>query len=81
MPPLTYLFILVMSALWKDIRNTMPTTQAHELLYADDTLLYAKTHSKLTATLKQVETESHRYGLALNYGKCEFIGINYGHKN
>ena len=69
---------MVMSALWHDLHAALPTSeQADELLYADDTLLYARSHLKLERTLQQVETESYRYGLKLNYGKCEFIGINY----
>ena len=38
-----YLFVMVMSALWHDIHIALPSTKAHELLYADDTLLYART--------------------------------------
>ena len=71
-----YLFVMVMSALWTDLHKAIPTA-SKELLYADDTLLYSTSPKKLETTLRQVETESHRYGLALNYNKCEFIGINF----
>ena len=68
-----YLFVMVMSALWHDLHAALPTSeQADALLYADDTLLYARSRLKQDAP-----TESYRYGLKLNYGKCEFIGINY----
>ena len=64
---------MVMSALWHDLHAALPTSeQADALLYADDTLLYARSRLKQDAP-----TESYRYGLKLNYGKCEFIGINY----
>ena len=66
-----------MSALWHDLHQALPDQHSNEILYADDTLLYSRSAEKLDTTLKQVETESHRYGLALNYAKCEFIGINY----
>ena len=73
-----YLFVMVMSALWQDIYQALPNTNAHEILYADDTLLYSRVHNKLNETLRAVETESYRYGLALNYDTCEFLGLNYG---
>ena len=66
-----------MSALWHDLHQALPEQHSDEILYADDTLLYSRSAEKLEETLKQVETESHRYGLALNCAKCEFIGINY----
>ena len=65
-----------MSALWTDLHQKL-NNPSKEILYADDTLLYSTNPKKLDDTLKQVETESTRYGLALNYGKCEFIGLNY----
>ena len=37
-----YLFVMVMSALWQDIYQALPNTNAHEILYADDTLLYSR---------------------------------------
>merc|ERR1712086_301462 len=71
-----YLFVMVMSALWTDLHAQI-ASPSKELLYADDTLLYSTEPKKLEKTLRQVETKSERYGLALNYNKCEFIGINY----
>ena len=49
------------------IRRRHPTIRQHK--------------RQIRKTLIQVETESYRYGLALNYQKCEFIGINFSNSH
>ena len=48
----------------------------HELLYADDTLIVAKSIRTANKYLQLVENESHYLHLKLNQGKCSFIAFN-----
>ena len=48
-----------------------------ELLYADDTLLIGNRSRELNILLAEIETESGKYNMKLNYGKCNHIAM-YG---
>ena len=48
----------------------------NEILYADDTILLGRNTSEITLTLQLIQTESAKYGLNLNKGKCEHIQQN-----
>ena len=83
-----YLFIIVMSVLFADIRREHRRSISHgkldhisfmELLYADDTLLITKNTRAMNILLHAVETESEYYGLKLNQTKCAAITTNRRH--
>ena len=83
-----YLFIIVMSVLFADIRREHRRSISHgkldhisfmELLYADDTLLITKSTRAMNILLHAVETESEYYGLKLNQTKCAAITTNRRH--
>lgn len=43
----------------------------HEILYADDTIIYSRNTRTLYNLLHAIETEGETYGLKLNHSKCE----------
>ena len=54
-----YLFVIVMACLFKDIKDEMPdrndlpdNVDFREVLYADDTILIGKDHTKITQALQ-----------------------------
>ena len=47
----------------------------HEVLFADDTLLFAGSGASTEALLQSVETISAKYGLPLNKNKCVLINV------
>ena len=49
----------------------------HEVLFADDTLLFAGSGASTEALLQSVEVTSAKYGLLLNKDKC--VMISFGH--
>jgi hypothetical protein len=71
-----YLFIIVMSAMFKDITmkmkrdrigwRTLTTNELCKLLYADDTVIFGQTPRFVQHLLHYIEKESARYGLKLN---------------
>ena len=38
----------------------------HEILYADDTIIYSRNNETLSKLLAKIQTEGERYGLKLN---------------
>jgi len=80
-----YLFILVMTIMFKDIKSRLNTPAQKqpiyginfaEILYADDTLLFGKTTQVINKLLKEIQIESEYYNMKLNYAKCINITIN-----
>ena len=47
-----------------------------EVLYADDTVCISESVPAMNRLLKNIETESKKYGLRLNEGKC--VSLGYG---
>ena len=81
-----YLFVIVMSVMFADIRAEHHRALASgkldhllfmEILYADDTLLISKNTRTMNILLHAVETESAYYGLKLNQSKCAVVNM-YG---
>ena len=81
-----FLFILTMHVVFQDIKQNLrdPYCQRtfcrinfKELLYADDTLLIAKTTAMANKMLHLVEKESEYYDLALNKNKCNHISFHH----
>ena len=50
------------------------------MFYADDTIITAKTAEAVDIILHRAETESHKYALKLNQGKCIHIQMNAIHR-
>ena len=80
-----YLFSIVMSAVFQDIkaklntpRQLQPITGIHfaEVLYADDTLLFGTHTHTINKLLKEVQEESEAYNMKLNLGKCINLTLN-----
>ena len=80
-----YLFILTMHCMFHDVKEafndplnekTFQGINFHELLYADDTLIVAKSFRTANKYLRLVENESHYLHLKLNQSKCSFIAFN-----
>lgn len=80
-----YLFVIVMSAMFADIRSEhhrrltsgkLDHLLFMEILYADDTLLISKNTRTMNILLHAVETESAYYGLKLNQSKCAVVNMN-----
>ena len=55
--------------------NQVIGTMIHELLYADDTIIYSRNPQTLTKLLQKIQKEGAKYGLKLNEDKCEAITI------
>ncbi len=84
-PLSSYLFVIVMSVMFADIRSEHHRRLASgkldhllfmEILYADDTLLISKNTRTMNILLHAVETESAYYGLKLNQSKCAVVNTN-----
>jgi len=80
-----YLFILLMTIMFIDIKDRLntpaqrepfPGIQFSEILYADDTLLFGKNTLVLKKLLKEIQKESIYYNLKLNYDKCINLTMN-----
>ena len=80
-----YLFILVMSVVFTDIKSRLNTRKQlepipgiyfSEVLYADDTLIFGDHTASINKLLKEIETESLYYNLRLNYDKCINLTTN-----
>lgn len=80
-----YLFVLVMSVMFKDIKARLNTPKQKEpikgiefaeVLYADDTLLFGTHTQNINILLKQIQVESTYYNMRLNLDKCINITSN-----
>ena len=47
-----------------------------ELIYADDTMLVGHKARQINILLKAIEKNSEEYNLKVNYGECNYIGMN-----
>ena len=74
-----YLFVLLMSALFADIKTKLNTPKQKEpikgirfseILYADDTLIFGTHTHSINKLLHAIQKESEYYNLQLNYDKC-----------
>ena len=78
-----YLFLLVMHALFNDVHSLISNrgqrlkrfnkVPFHEILYADDTILFSKDAKSVQKLLHAIEEISSAYGMALNKSKCAHI--------
>ena len=80
-----YLFILVMSVMFADIKSRLNTHKQREpipgilfseILFADDTLIFGEHTASLNKLLKEIELESEYYNMNLNYQKCINLTTN-----
>ena len=80
-----YLFIILMSTIFSDIRETLSSPKQQspmtdisfsQILYADDTLIFGDHTQSINKLLKEIEMESSYYGLKLNYNKCVNLTTN-----
>ena len=80
-----YLFSIIVTAIFQDIRVTLNTPkqqepikgiQFAEVLYADDTLLFGTHTHTINKLLHAVQQESGKYNMKLNMGKCVNLTIN-----
>ena len=75
MSPVTiFVFMLVMSVLFRDIKRELNTPKQQEsipeVLYADDTLTFGNHTASINKLLASIERESWYYNMKLNYTKC-----------
>ena len=77
-----YLFIVVMTVMFKDIhkndkqdmiKHRVQGMQTDEILYADDTICISEDEEALNRVLSAIELEGNKYGLQLNKKKCEYL--------
>ena len=61
-------------------RKTLQGLNFHELLYADNTLVVAKSTKTAKTYLKLIEDESEYYHMKLNKDKCTYIAFNKNNK-
>ena len=80
-----YLFLVVMTVIFDDIKHKMETNLAQhripgaffdEVVYADDTICLSTDTKTMNQFLKEIEIEGKKYGMTLNKGKCETICSN-----
>ena len=80
-----FLFVLVMGALFADIKMELCTPRQlqpldgiyfSEILFADDTLIFGANTQCINKLLHAIERHSAYYGLKLNYGKCVNLTAN-----
>ena len=57
-------------------QHRVATANFDEVLFADDTICVSESAKALTRLLRNIETEGAKYGLKLNYDKCEVIRIS-----
>ena len=79
-----YLFIALMTVIFKDIHDEDTTktakqriegTDTDEVVYADDTICIAQTVPAMNRQLQAIETEGAKYGFRLNKNKCEYLAF------
>ena len=82
-----FLFTLLMSAMFKDIkaklntpkqREPLPGIEFAEILYADDTLIFGNHTHTINKLLHAIQAESRYYNMSLNYDKCINLTLNQG---
>ena len=82
-----FLFTLLMSAMFKDIktklntprqREQLPGIEFAEILYADDTLLFGTRTHTINKLLHAIQAESRYCNMSLNYDKCINRTLNQG---
>ena len=80
-----YLFVLLMGALFADLKRELCTKRQQEpidgiyfaeVLYADDTLIFGASTQCINELLHAIEWHSKYFGLQLNYDKCVNITAN-----
>ena len=80
-----YLFVLLMAAMFSDIKARLNTPkqrepiegiQYSEVLYADDTLIFGNYTYHINLLLKEIQTESRYYNMELNLDKCINLTLN-----
>ena len=84
-----YLFIILLSAIMKDIDNNLTEEETHlikqgklckasfnKLFYADDTLIMTTTTEAAELILHKIQKESALYNLKLNQSKCCLLRMN-----
>ena len=80
-----YLFVLLMGALFSDLKDELRTPRQQEpidgiyfseVLFADDTLIFGANTRCINVLLHAIERHSHYFGLNLNYDKCINITAN-----
>ena len=80
-----YLFVLVMTVMFKDIHDEIDVDICNcrldrinfsEILYADDTLLVTKNTKGMNKLIHAIERESAYYGLKHNQSKCCVLVMN-----
>ena len=80
-----YLFILLMSAIFSDIKERMstpkhrepiPGVQNSQVLYADDTLVFRTYMKHINILIREIQQESHYYNMELNLDKCINLTVN-----
>jgi len=81
-----YLFLIIMTVMFHDIHtdeklneeleeDKILGTILHEILYADDTIIYSRKRETVEKLFRKIESEGKRYGLKLNQNKCELLSI------
>ena len=77
-----YLLLIVMTAMFEDVRKKVdsklknervPAADFDEVTYADDTICFSTSTKAINLFIKEMEPEGFRYGLKLNKNKCELI--------
>jgi len=80
-----YIFIIVMAVIIFDIKQRLNTPKMRqpikgiefaEILYADDTLIFGNYTRNISIYLKEIEEESAKYNMKLNYDKCVNLTAN-----
>ena len=80
-----YLFTILMSAMFRDIKTKLNTSKQQEpiqgmrfaeILYADDTLVFGTHTHTINKLLHEIQSESDYYNMRLNYDKCINLTLN-----
>ena len=80
-----YLFVLLMSAMFTDIKGRFNTPKQQEpirgiryteILYADDTLIFGNYTKHINMLLAENQQESSYYNMELNLDKCISLNLN-----
>ena len=77
-----YLFVVLMTVMFADVHRFLGrSTREHrvlgadfdEVLYADDTICISEDARTMNKLIKGIEDEGEKYGMRLNYEKCELF--------
>ena len=80
-----YLFVILMSTLFHDIKQRLTTPKQKEplsgieyteILFADDTLIFGNYTHHINLLLKEIQLESKYYNMELNLDKCVNLTLN-----